>query len=47
MKIQEKTIKVYYGLKWVKFKPITKEYLYRNMVDLFKAHNNIVDHWES
>lgn len=22
---QEKTIKVYYGLKWVEFKPITKE----------------------
>ena len=25
MKTQEKTIKVYYGLKWVEFKPITKE----------------------
>lgn len=24
----------------------TKEYLYRNMIDLFKAHNNIVDYWE-
>lgn len=25
MKTQEKTIKVYYGLKWVEFKPITQE----------------------
>ena len=23
-----------------------KEYLYRNMIDLFKAHNSIVDYWE-
>ena len=29
MKTQEKTIKVYYGLKWVEFKPITKEKFYR------------------
>ena len=26
---QEKTIKVYYGLKWVEFKPITKEKYHR------------------
>lgn len=24
----------------------TKEYLYHNMIDLLKAHNNIVDYWE-
>lgn len=24
----------------------TKEYLYRNMIDLFKAHKNMVDYWE-
>lgn len=29
MKTQEKTIKVYYGLKWVEFKPITKEKYHR------------------
>lgn len=29
MKTQEKTVKVYYGLKWVDFKPITKEKYHR------------------
>lgn len=38
MKQQENNVKVYYGLKWAE--------LYRNMIDLFKAHNNIVDYWE-
>lgn len=29
MKQQENNIKVYYGLKWVEFKPITKEKFFR------------------
>lgn len=29
MQTKEKTIKVYYGLKWVEFKPITKEKYHR------------------
>lgn len=29
MKTQEKIVKVYYGLKWVDFKPITKEKYHR------------------
>lgn len=29
MQTQEKIVKVYYGLKWVDFKPITKEKYYR------------------
>lgn len=43
MKTQEKTIKVYYGLKWVEFKPITKEKqsILWNKGNLYKIDNPI------
>lgn len=43
MNTQEKTIKVYYGLKWVEFKPITKEKqsILWNKGNLYKIDNPI------